>query len=82
MSTIDFDRKAAMEGVPVLATDPETKEVFVVMKRELYERIRSLFEDVPITEQERLFQIRQFGKRAGWDNPEMDDYDSLDPRTK
>jgi hypothetical protein len=33
-----------------------------------------------VTEQERLFHLQQFGKRAGWDDPEMDVYDELDPR--
>jgi hypothetical protein len=33
-------------------------------------------------EQERLFHLQQFGKRAGWDDPEMDVYDDLDPRRK
>ena len=32
--------------------------------------------------EKRLFQLRQFGKRAGWDDPEMDIYDDLDPRRK
>ena len=36
--------------------------------------------EVPVTEQERLFHLQQFGRRAGWDDPEMDVYDLLDPR--
>ncbi len=42
----------------------------------------SLFEEDPVTEKERLFQLEQFGKRAGWDDPAMDMYDDLDPRRK
>ena len=44
------------------------------------EHLKSLFEDDPVTEQERLFHLQQFGRRAGWDDPAMDVYDDLDPR--
>jgi hypothetical protein len=27
-------------------------------------------------------QLQQFGKRAGWDDPEMDIHDELEPRRK
>jgi GrpB-like predicted nucleotidyltransferase (UPF0157 family) len=36
----------------------------------------------PFSEQKRLFHLEQFGKRAGWDDPEMDVYNNLDPRRK
>ena len=39
-----------------------------------------LFEEDSVTEKERLFQLEQFGKLAGWDDPAMDMYDDLDPR--
>ena len=55
---------------------------FVLVRADVYERFKSLFEEDPVTEQERLFQLQQFGKRAGWDDPEMDVYDELDPRRK
>jgi hypothetical protein len=47
---------------------------------EVYERFRSLFETDPTTDEERRFQLQQFDKRAGWDDPVMDVYDDLDPR--
>jgi hypothetical protein len=37
-------------------------------------------EEDPVIEQERLFHLEQFGKRAGWDDLEMDIYNDLDPR--
>lgn len=66
--------------VPVRISDPAEKSMFVLMQADVYERFRSLFEEDPVTEKERLFQLEQFGKRAGWDDPEMDVYDDLDPR--
>jgi hypothetical protein len=68
--------------VPVRVSDPAESAVFVLVSANVYERFKSLFEEDPVTEQERLFQLEQFGKRAGWDDPEMDVYDDLDPRRK
>lgn len=68
--------------VPVRVSDPAQMATFVLVQAEVYERFKSLFEEDPMTEQERRFQIEQFGKRAGWDDPEMDVYDDLDPRRK
>ena len=67
---------------PVRMTNPEETATFVLLSAEVYERFRSLFEADPVTEEERRFQLEQFGKRAGWDDPAMDVYDDLDPRRK
>ncbi len=71
-----------MQGndVPLRVTDPADSTTFVLVRTDVYERFKSLFEEDPITAQERLFQLEQFGKRAGWDDPEMDIYNDLDPR--
>ena len=53
---------------------------FALVRADVYERFKALFEEDPVTEQERLFQLQQFGKRAGWDDPEMDVYNDLAPR--
>ena len=68
--------------LPVRVSDPARSATFVLVRADVYERFKSLFEEDPATEQERLFQLQQFGKRAGWDDPEMDVYDELDPRRK
>ena len=68
--------------VPVRVCDPSRNANFVLVRAEVYERFKSLLEEDPVTEKERLFQLEQFAKRAGWDDPEMDIYDDLDPRRK
>jgi hypothetical protein len=75
---------SVVEGneVPVRVSDPAQSTTFVLVRAEVYDRLKSLFEDDPVAEQERLFQLQQFGKRAGWDDPEMNLYDELDPRRK
>jgi hypothetical protein len=67
---------------PVRVSVPSQKTGFVLLREDVYERFKALFEDVPVTEQEKLFQLQQFGQRAGWDDPAMDVYDDLDPRRK
>jgi hypothetical protein len=70
------------DELPVRVSDPARGATFVLVPAEVYERFKSLFEEDPLTEQERLFQLQQFGKRGGWDDPQMDVYDELDPRGK
>lgn len=73
----------ALEGEqPVRVSDPGRQANFVLLKAEVYERFRSLFEEDPVTREERLSHLQQFGRRAGWDDPEMDVYGDLDPRQK
>ena len=67
---------------PPRVSDPAHNENFVLLKAEVYERFKSLFEEDPVTQEERNSQLQQFGKRAGWDDPAMDIYDELDPRKK
>lgn len=69
-----------VQGSPIYVRDPSYTEAFVLIRAEVYERFRALFEDVPATEQERQYHLQQFGIRAGWDDPEMDIYNELDPR--
>ena len=74
---------ASVQGdEPVRVNDPTRSATFVLVRADIYERFKSLFEEDPVTEQERLFQLPEFGKRAGWDDPEMDVYDELHPRRK
>ena len=73
---------AVQEGQesPVRVSDPSQTVGFVLIQADVYERFRALFEDVPVTEQERAQQLQEFGKRAGWDDSAMDVYAELDPR--
>jgi hypothetical protein len=65
---------------PIRVSGPAQQGDFVLLKAEVYERFKSLFEEDPVTREERRFHVQQFGRRAGWDDPAMDVYDELDPR--
>lgn len=63
---------------PIEVVDPGTNKVYFLIAREQYERLRLLFEDAHLSEQEQRELLRQAGRRAGWDDPEMDVYDRYD----
>lgn len=68
--------------VPPRAVDPETQTTYVLIREETYNRISAIFAE---EEDERFVRdmyphvVEVFGK-AGWDDPEMDVYNELDPR--
>lgn len=71
----------ASRGEPVRLADPETDVEYVVLRADVYERIRNLvYDDSPLTSGERRDLLVKAGLRAGWDDPEMDVYNDLDPR--
>jgi hypothetical protein len=65
---------------PVRVSVPVDQAAFVLLPAEVYERFKSLFEEDPVSLQERQQHLQQFGRRAGWDDPAMNIYDDLDPR--
>jgi hypothetical protein len=60
------------QGGPVELTDPATKETFVLIRRELYERLAD-YDDSPWTDEEMDALAWEAGKHAGWDD--MGEYD-------
>ena len=65
------------------AIDPETKQEYVLVRAELYERLKTLlYDDGDWTPEEQLSLLAESGKRAGWDDPAMDIYDNYDENHK
>ena len=61
-------------GEPVRVEDPETKATYVLLKAEVYDRIRALLGDDGLTPGEMAPRI--WGMMEGdWDDPAMDAYD-------
>lgn len=68
-------------GQPVRLADPNTNEEYIVLRADLYDQIQAmLYNDTPITNEERESLLIKAGLRAGWDDAEMDVYNDLDPR--
>src|SRR5262245_5080666 len=62
------------------AADPRSGKVYAVIPMRVYDRFMPMFEEDPPGPKEREYLLREWGRRAGWDDPEMDVYDELDPR--
>jgi hypothetical protein len=69
-------------GAPLCVIDPRTNAVYVLIPKARYEQIKPLFEgdnDLIDTYAAQMESAR----RAGWDDPVMDDYNNYDEnRTK
>jgi len=69
------------QGKLIRLADPETNAEYVILPAEVYNRMQRLFyDDAPLTDDERRDLLIKAGLRAGWDAPEMDIYNNLDPR--
>jgi hypothetical protein len=72
-------QQAVREGqVPTSVVDPTTNRVYVLLPQEVYERLKPLYEEDPLTLEEQRQLLRDAGRRAGWDDPAMDAYDHYD----
>jgi hypothetical protein len=65
-------------GTPVTVVDPQTRTEYVVVRADVYERIKSLFEADGLSSDEKRILLADSGKRAGWTSAEMDEYDDYD----
>jgi hypothetical protein len=71
----------ASHGRPLRLTDPETQTEYVLLQAEMHDQLHGLlYNDTPLTPDERRAVLLQAGLRAGWDDSEMDVYNDLDPR--
>jgi hypothetical protein len=80
MQLTDAERRDINLG-RLRVVDEATKQVYVLIKEEMFQRIQSLLvDDGPLTEKEKQHVFMEAGMRAGWNDPEMDIYNDLDPR--
>ena len=70
-------------GAEVRLRDSEAGREYVIVPAETFDRLRSLlYEDGDWTPEEQLCLLAESGKRAGWDDPEMDIYNNYDENRK
>jgi hypothetical protein len=67
-------------GNTTRAIDPATNAEYVIVRAELYERIKSIVSDNETWSDDAYQAAADVFAREGWDDPRMDIYDSLDPR--
>lgn len=68
----------AAHGGPIELSDGEQQ--YVILRADVYDRLKGLLDLDVLTESERRELLREAGQRAGWDDPNMDIYNDLDPR--
>jgi hypothetical protein len=80
MTTITPEIRHAIEQAgerPVELTDPETNSVYVILRAEVFQRMRLLRDDFDISEVYPM--MNQVAAREGWDDPSMDIYNEYQP---
>jgi hypothetical protein len=74
-------RQELENGRPVHVIEPESQLECVVVRADVYKHFEQLlFDDTRLSEDERLFIIREAGRRADWDDPELDVYEQYRKR--
>jgi hypothetical protein len=65
---------------PARAIDPATKAEYVLIRADLYDRIKNLLSDESGWLEGAFLASMEVFARDGWDDPRMDVYDAMDPR--
>ncbi len=75
-------RKAVEEAgeQPLEIIDPETQQRYMLLKADVFDRLRMSLQGGPLSKDEQKYLLEQAGRRGGWDDPEMDIYDDLASR--
>jgi hypothetical protein len=82
--TLEQQNAVAQQAeTPPAVFDPNTNTRYVLIREDVYERARGLFnlDDSQYVSQLTPHVMEVFG-RAGWDDPAMDIYNDLDPRVQ
>ena len=80
MTTLNAELQVAVReahGEPVHVEDPQTNTRYVLVREEVYDRVKALLEDDPPTITEQKAYLSHMVKITGWDDPEMDIYDDM-----
>lgn len=63
---------------PTPVIDPATQARYMLISQDRYDRLRSVLEDEPFTPAEQRQLLQDLGRRAGWNDEEMNAYDNYD----
>jgi hypothetical protein len=65
---------------PVQLTDPETNSVYIIVRADVYDRMRALCDDFDIRDAYPLMD--QVAALEGWDDPSMNIYNEYQPSSE
>lgn len=72
--------QTASADTPIPVFDPETNTTYYLLHSNVYERIRDLMGEPAFDIKSAYPLMNKVAHAEGWDDPEMDAYDQLDPR--
>jgi hypothetical protein len=64
---------------PPSVEDPRTHEMYVLLRKDVYDRVRALL-DADFSPEEAFQAQIESAAAAGWDDPALDVYNARDPR--
>lgn len=67
---------AVQSGQPIHLTPAEIGVDCVVVRADIVAALSQRYDDSPLTAGERMTLLEQFGRRAGWEDPELDIYET------
>jgi hypothetical protein len=74
MIELSEQQRQELNAPEPVAIDPQTKEKYVLVRQEVYDRVKELlYDDSPWTDEETELLAWEAGASAGWE--EMDEYD-------
>jgi len=86
MIELTLEQRKAVEGEaesPPRVLDPVTQTKYVLVREEVYDKARRLFDaDDDDFVRDLAPHVMEIFGRDGWDDPAMDVYNELDPRHK
>jgi hypothetical protein len=81
MIELTEEQSRELSAAEPMAVDPRTKETYVLVRSDLYERIKGLIYDSgDATDDELRMLLARSADANGWNEPEMDDYDNYDAK--
>jgi hypothetical protein len=79
----DEQRQQLESGKAIDITDPRTAQRYVILQKEVYERVRHLlYDDSEWTEDELRLRLARSAQDNGWDEAGMEDYDRYDEKRR
>jgi hypothetical protein len=73
------EQQKELSAAESVAIDPSTRETYVLVRKNVYDRIKGLlYDDNEWTDDELRLLLARSAEANGWNEPGMDDYDQYD----
>jgi hypothetical protein len=81
MIELTQEQRKELTNPEPIAIDPETKNTYVLVRAEVYQRLRgALYDDLDFGIREAYPLMDEMAAKAGWDDPAMDIYKDFAPK--